>query len=219
MILDELTMAGLHDYLEQTALQKYASAGHLAIDLGAGTGALALRLKNLGLHVTAVGFEPETFQADVPFVVLDLNEPDFASVLGESKFDLVTSVEVIEHLESPISFLRNVRRLLKPTGVAVLTTPNVDNVPARLKFFLSGRIRMMDDQGNKTHISPIFLDLLQDRLLPRAGMVIRERFVYPPEGFLLTRQTFAWIARSVASLLPGKAKLGDCHIFVLQSLG
>src|SRR5713101_3757924 len=73
-------------------------------------------------------------------------------------------------MESPIGFLRNVGRLLRPEGVAVLTTPNVDNAPARVKFLLTGTVRMMDAKGEPTHISPIFQDLFVRQYLPRAGM-------------------------------------------------
>lgn len=99
------------------------------MDLGLGSGALAARLGDLGFEVTAVDLASEGFGAHVPFIPLDLNEPDFAARLGPSSFDLVTAVEVVEDLESPIGFLRNVADLLDPKGVAVVTTPNVENGP------------------------------------------------------------------------------------------
>jgi 2-polyprenyl-3-methyl-5-hydroxy-6-metoxy-1,4-benzoquinol methylase len=80
----------------------------------------------------------EGFEAALPHVELDFNRNDFASELGLASFDLVTAVEVVEHVESPIGFLRNISRLLTPRGVAVITTPNVDSLPARVKFLLTG---------------------------------------------------------------------------------
>jgi 2-polyprenyl-3-methyl-5-hydroxy-6-metoxy-1,4-benzoquinol methylase len=40
------------------------------------------------------------------------------------KFDVVSSFEVIEHVTSPRAFLRTLLRLLSPTGIIVLSTPN-----------------------------------------------------------------------------------------------
>jgi len=213
--LQEQTIEGLHDFLMATVLSRYAVQGGQAIDLGAGSGALALRLRMLGLDVVAADINAEGFRADVPFTPLSLNGQDFASRL-KGPFDLVTAVEVIEHLESPVGFLRNVRRLLKPRGVAVITTPNVDSAPARLKFFLYGTLRLMDERGDRTHISPIFWDMLTRQYLPRAGLNLVEHHPYPPRGYKATRRHYAWVFSILAGLLPGDTLLGDNHVLVLR---
>ena len=189
------------------------------MDLGAGSGALVVRIQQLGMDALGVEIEAGRFQANAPVVSVNLDEPEFAAKLGEQAFDLVTSVEVIEHLESPLGFLRNVRRLLKPEGVAVLTTPNVENTPARLKFLLTGRLRLMDGWSDPTHISPIFWDLLTRQLLPRARLELVEHSVYPPDGYKATRARYAWAMRLLAPVLSGAALQGDNHIVVLRVAG
>src|SRR5262249_13845426 len=120
-------------------------------------------------------------------------------------------------MESPIGFLRNVGRLLKPDGVAVLTTPNVDNVPARLKFLLTGKVRMMDERGEPTHISPVFWDLFVRQYLPRARVQLMEHLLYPPDGFKNTRPLYARVLGALARFLPGECLLGDIHVLVVRS--
>ena len=212
------TNSGLHDFVQERVLTKYARQGVRALDLGTGPGAMAARLSAMGCEVLAVDRDAKRFEASVPHINVDFDQPDFASQLGLEAFGLVTAVEVIEHVESPIGFLRNVRRLLASAGVAVLTTPNVDSLPARSKFLVRGKIRAMDEQSEPTHISPIFFDLLCRQFLPRAGLRLREHLLFPPNGYQLTRKPLAQALRLASLLLSGDTLLGDNHVFVLEEV-
>ena len=215
-MLHTTTNAGLHSYVAERVLSRYARAGMRAVDLGTGPGAMAMRLQSMGCEVVGVDRDTNGFHADLPHVALDLDGADFSTLLGASSLHLVTAIEVIEHVESPISFLRKVGRLLAPEGVGVLTTPNVDSLPARFKFFLTGKLRTMDESSEPTHISPVFWDLFGRQFLPRAGVKLREHFVFPPNGYQLTRAPIAYALRLLASLSPGDAVLGDNHVLVIE---
>lgn len=215
-MLHTTTNKGLHEFVEQNALVRYARSGIRAADLGCGPGAMAARLQTLGCTVVAADRDASDFKANVPHRVVDFNQPDFASLLGVHSFDLVTAIEVIEHVESPIGFLRNIGSLLAPGGVAVLTTPNVDSLPARIKFLYAGRIRTMDKNGEPTHVSPIFWDLLTRQYLPLARVRVREHLFFPVDGFQLTRPFLAFGLRIAGRLLPGENLLGDNHVLVLE---
>lgn len=202
--------------MAERVLARYARPGIRAADLGSGPGAMALRLQSLGCNVLAVDRTAEGFEAGLPHVALDFDQNDFASELGPDSFELVTAMEVIEHVESPIGFLRNVGRLLAPGGVAVISTPNVDSLPARAKFMLTGKIRTMDEFSEPTHISPIFWDLLRRQFLRRAGVRLREHFLFPPKGYQLSRKPVAWTFGIAAAAFTGDSILGDNHILVLE---
>ena len=106
-MLETTTLAGLHDYVVEGVLRRFASPGQMAIDLGTGSGALALRLRALGWNTRAADINERGYKADVPFAKVDLNDRGFAAQLGEGTFNLVSAVEVIEHIEhveSPIGF-------------------------------------------------------------------------------------------------------------------
>ncbi|MBM3845226.1 MAG: class I SAM-dependent methyltransferase [Verrucomicrobia bacterium] len=49
-------------------------------------------------------------------------------------FDVVTATEVIEHLEHYRETLQEIQRVLKPGGIAILSTPNILNLNSRLRF-------------------------------------------------------------------------------------
>ena len=206
-------LAGAHERVVATAL-RYISPGASCLDLGAGSGALAERLQMAGLHVTAADVV-NYFQLNSEFRQIDFNDPAFERAFAAA-FDLVVSVEVIEHLENPSAFLRSIARLLKPEGVAILTTPNVDNVAARLKFLLRGEIRAMDRNAPE-HITPIHLDLFLRQIVPSTDLVLVERFVYPENEFPLTgRRYFVPFFRLLKLFLKGPALTGDSHFLVLR---
>ena len=204
---------GTHERVVKTAL-RYVSPGARALDLGAGSGALAERLQAAGLRVTAADIS-NYFELNTEFVQLDFNDPGFDRTVA-SEFDLITSVEVIEHLENPTAFLRSIFRLLKPNGVAILTTPNVENVPARLKFLRRGEVRAMDKNAPE-HVTPIHLDLFFRQIVPRSGLTLADHFVHPKNDFPLTgRRYLVPFLRMFVPFLKGPALTGDCHFLVLK---
>src|SRR3989442_6143015 len=139
-MLHTTTNSGLHEFVAERVLARYARPGVRAADLGAGPGAMAARLHSLGCEVLAADRDAADFAAGLPHVSIDFDPPDFATQLGLQSFGLVTAIEVIEHVESPIGFLRNVRKLLAPRGRAVITTPNVDSLPARVQILILGNV-------------------------------------------------------------------------------
>lgn len=217
-MISTTTNQGLHEFVQEAVLRHYARSGIRALDLGSGPGAMAARLQALGCEVTAADRDASDFAAGSPHRVIDFDQTDFASLLGKRSFDLVTAIEVIEHVESPIGFLRNVGQLLASDGVAVLTTPNVDSLPARLKFLLRARIRTMDACGEPTHISPIFWDLLVRQYLPRANVRLREHLLFPRNGFQLSRPIVGSVLSIGSRALRGKNLLGDNHVLLLEAV-
>ena len=208
-------LPGTHELVVKTAL-RYVAAGARVLELGAGSGALTERLQAANLRVTAADIA-NYFELDTEFVQLDLNDPAFEKALPPG-FDLITSVEVIEHLENPTAFLRSICKLLKPGGVAILTTPNVDNVAARLKFLLGGEIRAMDKHAPE-HVTPIHLELFSRKIVLASGLTLIDHFVHPKNDFPLTARRFLVpFFRVLVPFLKGPALTGDCHFLILKKV-
>src|SRR5258706_4507538 len=126
------------------------------LDLASGSGAFLARLRDHGFaEFDAVDIARKAFGfAGIQPRAVDLNGP-FATQI-DRRYGLVTALEIIEHLDSPRHFLREVHSLLKPGGYLLLSTPNVANWTGRLRFLLSGEHRQFREQdyNYQRHISP-----------------------------------------------------------------
>jgi SAM-dependent methyltransferase len=168
----ELAFAELGEHLDKISN---------VLDLAAGEGAFSKRLKDAGLNVTAVDSTTDHWKlADIPVEICDLDSEFADDLVGaKGKFDAVIAIEIIEHLENPFQFVRECRKLLKPGGLLLLTTPNVDSVFSRVLFFYTGRLHSFGEGETirTAHITPIFRWKL-DMILDEAGFeVISTRFV------------------------------------------
>lgn len=127
------------------------------LDAGAGDGTLAARLRDVGYEVRATDLHPEAFRpADIPIEAADLNNGfPFAS----EQFDVVVATEVIEHLENPWFFLRELYRITRVGGIAIVSTPNLANVYVRAYFLLTGKLFNFLDSAYRSigHVTPVFL--------------------------------------------------------------
>lgn len=103
-------------------------AGKSALDIGCGAGLLCEPLARLGAGVTGVDAAAENVAAAASHaegVVLDIRYmAGEVGALDIGTFDLVTSVEVIEHVADKPAFLRDVAARLAPDGLLVMSTPN-----------------------------------------------------------------------------------------------
>lgn len=60
---------------------------------------------------------------DIQFI--NMNVPPFEG-LKDNTYDTVVSFQVIEHIDQDVEFLKEIHRVLKPGGIAVISTPNLD---------------------------------------------------------------------------------------------
>jgi 2-polyprenyl-3-methyl-5-hydroxy-6-metoxy-1,4-benzoquinol methylase len=97
------------------------------LDVGCGNGALLAELRAMGtwqlfgVESSATGVD-QARRLGLNVRLADASA-DLTTVFEPHSFDLVTSVEVIEHVENPRGFLRQIHALLKPGGTALVTTP------------------------------------------------------------------------------------------------
>jgi 2-polyprenyl-6-hydroxyphenyl methylase / 3-demethylubiquinone-9 3-methyltransferase len=101
--------------------------GRSAADVGCGAGLLAEPLARLGAQVTAVDAAPENIHAARIHAAGQGLEIDYRVGGVETlagPYDLVCSLEVIEHVADPPAFVRGLAANLAEDGLLVLSTPN-----------------------------------------------------------------------------------------------
>lgn len=103
-------------------------AGKSVLDVGCGAGLLCEPLARLGGMVTGVDAAPENVAAAQAHakgsgLAIDYRSGELAE-LNLGKFDLVTSLEVIEHVADKQAFLAGLIGHLAPGGLLILSTPN-----------------------------------------------------------------------------------------------
>src|SRR3954453_22754584 len=101
--------------------------GKSALDVGCGAGLLAEPLARLGAKVTGIDASPEVIaiareHAAAMGLEIDYRVGDVQALEGE--FDLITCLEVVEHVAAPIAFVAALARRLAPGGLLIMSTPN-----------------------------------------------------------------------------------------------
>ncbi len=190
-----------------------------ALDIGAGQGALSLRIRDLGFSdVAAWELEHDKFKVkDIPVKHVDLNH-DFPA---ENSYDVITAIEILEHLENPFHFFRQIGHILAPGGFAIVSTPNIEGRMSRLEFLLNGNYRWFDEGAYQEwgHILPLSRWQL-DRILNRAGLGIAERSYNSRDAHLVTEPGFKNTVKALAAfaatpLMTGDYD-GDISLFVVK---
>ena len=119
------TQIDMHFGVDAKALKPLAEM--TALDVGCGAGLLAEPLARMGAAVTGVDAAPENIAAAKAHAAgqglsIDYRACEVAAITGA--FDLITAMEVVEHVTDPAAFIAALAARLAPGGLMILSTPN-----------------------------------------------------------------------------------------------
>lgn len=120
--------------LEQTVstFGEYRSDRNAWLDIGSGAGTLLRAVSSLGWR--GVGTEVSPAAARVGREIgLDVRVGEIDTLgLEPRAFDVVSLVEVVEHVHDPVGLLTRAAELVRPGGAVYVTTPHGRGISARL---------------------------------------------------------------------------------------
>ncbi len=144
----------IFDFLEKYC-NKFSKISTV-LDYGCGTGVLQIELEKKFKNVVTYGVDVSKQAVDYckqrgtkNVVVFDGMEIPFPN----GKFDLITAVDVLEHVKDDIVVLKEFKRVLKPNGIAIILVPAHNNLwstrDIRLKHFRRYEPRELEEKINK----------------------------------------------------------------------
>ena len=110
--------------------------GARVLDVGCGAGEVSVALRDQ-LNCTVLGIEPNKERAQsaqengIEIISSYLTED---SIRRLEPFDIVTFLDVLEHVSDPVELLNTALPALKPEGRIIVSTPNVAHWSIRLKL-------------------------------------------------------------------------------------
>ena len=157
------------------------------LDVPAGEGALAVRLREMGFDVLCCDLYPQIFKVEG----IDIKGGDLDKELPyrDAEFGHVVCVEGLEHIENPANAIREFARVLKSGGSLVISVPNIMNIEERLKWLFT---------GYTSHFKPLSTEALRDHKHHEIGAeeialhvnpigYSEVRYLLEKSGFSLTR--------------------------------
>jgi 2-polyprenyl-3-methyl-5-hydroxy-6-metoxy-1,4-benzoquinol methylase len=132
-----------------TVLADRGARGVIA-DVGCGSGALWSTVR--GSFTSCIGLDAVRYDGlpdEIAFHQVDLDTERLP--LADASIDAAAAVEVIEHLENPRAFLRELTRAVRPGGWVVVTTPNQLSALSLMALLLKGQFAAFQDADYPAH--------------------------------------------------------------------
>lgn len=218
MLFEARANDGLHDYVlsKVQEVSKGSTTLIRVLDFGCGTGSFFQRLKESGYNnLTGVDItRSASFPSSLNLFTLDLDRS--ALPFLDESFDLITMIEVLEHMENIGNTLAELHRVTAPDGYIIITTPNLHSIECRLRYLLLDKMKQFDEKGDPTHITPIILHPFL-KLLDRYQFKVLEVCTHRRDGFSPTSRPMFRLLTGVLRRFGIRAKYpGDNLCLVLQ---
>jgi 2-polyprenyl-3-methyl-5-hydroxy-6-metoxy-1,4-benzoquinol methylase len=147
------------------------------LDVAAGSGIAAQALARDGWTVSALEISEALAEQVRERGIGDVRVHDLASgplPYPDGAFRAVFAGEIIEHLVDTTAFIAELRRVLEPRGVAVITTPNLASFENRVRMLLGRYPNFVEyELGGDGHVRAYTLPVLRAQL-EAGGLAVEE---------------------------------------------
>lgn len=150
------------------AIKSLRLDGATVVDVGCGSGNLLGYLHDLCDHYVGVDIiRYPGYPSEAEFVGVDLEAERIP--LSDGSADVVTALEVIEHVENPRAFIRELARIARPGGAVIVTTPNQLSVLSLLSLVVKQRFAAFQDVHYPAHLTAL-LEVDLRRIAAETGL-------------------------------------------------
>jgi 2-polyprenyl-3-methyl-5-hydroxy-6-metoxy-1,4-benzoquinol methylase len=183
--------------------------GKSLLDVGCGPGVFLGLAREAGFNAVGVELNPTLAQMARERTGVEVVTGDFTALeMADRKFDVITVLDLIEHVADPIDLLKRCRGLLKPGGHVVVYTPNhaglIVRVAAGIYRLSLGRVsRPVAEIFDGVHV--VFFDAASlTSVLTQAGFrpVTTTMMKYDPARSGQAQGASAWALRMIESVSP-----------------
>ena len=188
-----------HSLLAELVADGAITRRESALDVGCNAGFYSWMISDAGFRrVEGLDLEPafieratETFALDSPERSIAFRVENAEELDRSRRYDFILCTEVIEHTARPDKVVDNLKTVLAPGGVLVVTMPNAFSVPfakAALKYRLTRKTR-----------DPVFEDHLRYPFWRALGLFAGpdlERLRVTGTNLIWDATTLRWLARS-----------------------
>jgi SAM-dependent methyltransferase len=152
----DMSGSGVHEKVLELA-GPYVHNGRILV-AGSGEGSLEYKLLRCGVapqNIFSLDQDPGLFKLDnVNIQFCDLNG---RIPFDDGYFDICFATEVIEHLHNPHNLIDEAYRVLKPSALLFLSTPNVHSYMQKIRYLLTDRFAFFDEGFlDIGHFHPLF---------------------------------------------------------------
>jgi len=198
--LQKLALKDSGFYKTEKALMLCKTEPPSVLDVGCATGTLLAFLRDRGWNVKGVEISPAAEYACNVRQLDARNIPLEEIAFPSGSFNVVLASHLIEHLNEPFSFLKEVHRILKDDGQIFITTPNISGLQA---YLYGGRWR----SAIFDHLYLFSAHTLK-KMLKKAGFKVEKTSTW---GGIAAGLAPAWIKKS-ADFLAKRLGFGDVMI-------
>jgi 2-polyprenyl-3-methyl-5-hydroxy-6-metoxy-1,4-benzoquinol methylase len=102
------------------------------LDVGCGLGYLLDVAFDEGFAVSGIEFNKSAVEYIRSKYVYDVRHGDILKADFQKNFDVISAIDVIEHLHDPFGFIRKLRQTIEPNGLLIIGTMDSDSPISRL---------------------------------------------------------------------------------------
>ncbi|MTI39515.1 class I SAM-dependent methyltransferase [Fulvivirga lutimaris] len=148
--IPENTSKNTHNVVAQILLEEKELDN--VLDIPSGSGSFTQRLLEKGINVHSGDIENIMMVENKNFNVADMNH---TLPYDDNFFSAVVCIDGIEHLERPFDFIRECYRITKPGGRVIISTPNINALRSRWRWFWTSHHNKCKTPLNENKPTPL----------------------------------------------------------------